>query len=247
MEQAEVPSIAHFLYPFVRAYLPEWVDFHTFEVLFFALLSGIFLSVLGWLAMRKAEFFPKGLQNAVEFLYEGLLDWYNNFMEDRKEAERYFPFYGSFFFYILVMNLIGIFPFFRSPTSYYMTTLSLAVVSIVGTWVIAISRLGPIQFVKHLIGEPLWLFPLTLPIHLVGEISRILSLSIRLAANIYAEDTALVVMILLGVLFLPLWLPLPIAMPFMFLMVIFSTAQALIFSTLTAVYIRLWLPVGEHH
>ncbi len=223
------------------------MDVHIFEIIFFALFGGILLSILGWWGTRKAQFFPHSLQNLLEIAYQGLLGWYEGFMEDRKEAERYFPFFGSFFFYILLMNLLAIIPLFRSPTSYYLTTLSLALIALTGTWLIALHRLGPIGFAKHLVGEPWYLFPISFPVHLVEEIARIISLSIRLAANIFSEDLVLAVLIMLAVMFFPIWLPIPLPMPFMFLMVIFSTAQAIVFSTLTAVYIHLWLSTGEHH
>jgi F-type H+-transporting ATPase subunit a len=95
------------------------------------------------------------------------------------------------------------------------------------------------------VGEPWWLFPLMVPLHIIEELIKPISLSLRLFGNILGEDTLLAVFAGLIVL-IPGILNLPLQFPFMFLAILFSTIQALIFSTLAAVYIALMLPHEEH-
>jgi len=216
-----------------------------FSVLFFSWVAGLFWVLLGTLGMRKKALVPRGLQNFVEWVVEALENWFAEVMGSRQEARRYLPFLGSFFLYILAMNWMGMLPFFHAPTSLYSTTLPLALVAMFGTWGIAISRIGVKGFIHHLMGEPLWLVWLNLPLHLTGELAKILSLSMRLFGNIFAEDTVLAAFVMVSGLFL-MWVA-PIILPiiFLFLMVLFGLLQAVIFSSLTAVYITLWVPAGE--
>jgi F-type H+-transporting ATPase subunit a len=91
-----------------------------------------------------------------------------------------------------------------------------------------------------------------LPLHVMGEIIRPVSLSLRLGLNVFAEDVLLGQLVLLGLgagvaLHLPIGVPIQLfAIP---LILIFSTVQALVFSLLTAVYISLMSPhdTAEHH
>jgi F-type H+-transporting ATPase subunit a len=114
---------------------------------------------------------------------------------------------------------------------------------------------GPLKYFDHLAGSPRdlvgWLLvPLMLPIHILGEFIKPLSLSLRLGFNVFAEDVLLAVLIGLGIgagvlLHLPVGLPVQLfVVP---LVLIFSTVQALVFSLLSSVYISLMLPHGEHH
>ena len=92
--------------------------------------------------------------------------------------------------------------------------------------------------------------PLLLPIHVLGELIKPLSLNLRLGFNVFAEDVLLAVLVGLGVgagLLLHLPIGIPIQLFVVPLVLIFSTVQALVFSLLSAVYIALMSPHGEHH
>jgi F-type H+-transporting ATPase subunit a len=113
---------------------------------------------------------------------------------------------------------------------------------------------GPVKYVDHLAGSPRdvvgWVMvPLMLPIHLLGELIKPLSLSLRLGFNVFAEDVLLAVLLGLG-LAAGAALHSPIGLPFQFfvlpLILIFSTVQALVFSLLTTVYISLMMPHEAH-
>jgi F-type H+-transporting ATPase subunit a len=121
-------------------------------------------------------------------------------------------------------------------------------------WV-GIRAQGPVNYLHHLAGSPRdvvgWaLVPLMLPLHILGEFIKPLSLSLRLGFNVFAEDVLLAVLLGLG-LSAGLAIHLPVGIPLQAfvvpLVLIFSTVQALVFSLLSTVYIGLMLPHGDHH
>ncbi len=246
MEAPTLPSLAAYLYHYIQPYLPPRVGEEFFAVVLYSWVAGLFWVLLGILGMRKRNLVPTGLQNFVEWVVEALDNWFAEVMGSRDEARRYLPFLGSFFLYILAMNWMGMMPFFHAPTSLYSTTLPLALVAMFGTWGIAISRIGLKGFFYHLIGEPLWLVWLNFPLHFIGELAKILSLSMRLFGNIFAEDTVLAAFVMVSGMFLYYVAPIILPVIFLFLMVLFGLLQAVIFSSLTAVYITMWLPAGGH-
>ena len=97
------------------------------------------------------------------------------------------------------------------------------------------------------------LVPLNLPIHLIGELAKPLSLSLRLFGNITGEDVLIAAFTGVGIMaisFLKLPVGIPLQLPFYFLGLLMSAIQALVFTSLSAIYIALMLPhehEGEHH
>ncbi|MBW3636784.1 MAG: F0F1 ATP synthase subunit A, partial [Armatimonadetes bacterium] len=96
----------------------------------------------------------------------------------------------------------------------------------------------------HFVGEPIWLAPLNFPLHLIGELIKPLSLSLRLLCNVFGEEQVVATLIGLAVALLPIWLPIPFQLPVLFLGVLFGFLQALVFSTLLAIYISI---LATHH
>jgi F-type H+-transporting ATPase subunit a len=117
-----------------------------------------------------------------------------------------------------------------------------------------IRRNGILGYFHHMAGEPRdalgWgLSPLMFPLHLIGELSRPLSLSLRLFGNIFGEETLIAVFVGLGVTalaFTHLPVGLPLHVPFIFLALLTSTIQALVFTLLSTIYFGLMLPHREH-
>jgi F-type H+-transporting ATPase subunit a len=147
---------------------------------------------------------------------------------------------NSYFVLILMWNLAGLVPGFQAPTAELNTTIGLAVVSVVTVQLIGIRHLGLFGYLHHLWGSPWWLGPLMFPIEVITQLSRVLSLSLRLFANIYAKE------VVLGVMY---WLAtqiffIPIQLPILFIGLLASLIQAFIFTILTSVYIALYV---EHH
>jgi F-type H+-transporting ATPase subunit a len=186
-------------------------------------------------------------------LVGGLNDFITGILGE-KHAKRFVPFLGTLFVYIWFMNLIGLIPFMESPTSNLNVTLALAVTVFLYSQWIGLRSLGPIGYVDHLMGSPRnltgWiLMPIMLPIHVLGELAKPISLSCRLFGNVFGEDMLLVAFVSLGITtlaFTGLPFGLPLQLPFMFLALLTGTLQALVFTVLSTIYFLLMLPHDDH-
>ncbi len=231
---------------------------HRFETPFFSAVVIVLLATVARLALRPRARVPKGLQNAVEFVVESLDAFICGILGPA--GRRYTPFIGTLFLYILTMNLIGLVPGFKSPTSNWNTTVALAVTVFLYVQFTGIKSFGFFGYLHHLAGSPQprgiagWLIacvavPFNLVLHGIGELAKPLSLSVRLFGNIFAEDTLISAMVGMGILALsfvhsPVGLPLQV--PFMLLVILTGTVQALVFTLLSTIYIFLMLPHEEH-
>jgi F-type H+-transporting ATPase subunit a len=122
-----------------------------------------------------------------------------------------------------------------SPTSSLNVTFALGIIVFVYAQWIGIRGLGPVGYVDHLLGSPRdltgWLLaPLMLPIHVLGELAKPISLSCRLFGNIFGEDNVIEQLMGLGG-----WIPFQI--PMLLLALFTSFLQAFIFTTLSTIYI----------
>ncbi|MEZ4654197.1 MAG: F0F1 ATP synthase subunit A [Candidatus Eisenbacteria bacterium] len=221
-----------------------------YENLIFALIATIILGLLTSRAMRKPEMVPGKLQNLIEYLFGGYYEFVRGVLGD--EAKRYIPFVGTLFFYIWCMNWMGLVPGGHSPTASPYVTFPLAICVFLYVQYIALTRLGPIKYLAHLAGDPKdpvgWaMVPLMLPLHLIGELAKPLSLALRLFGNIMGEDTLLALFAGLVVIAIPHvgGFGIPFHLPFMFLALLASTIQALVFSLLATIYISQVLPHGH--
>jgi F-type H+-transporting ATPase subunit a len=251
-------------------HLPNWVvilnDYfpnnpvvhwmHENEVLVFAWLAGLVFLVVVWIAMRNPTLVPGPLQNAIEWIVESMEDVCGGMLG--KHLPRYFPYIMAVFFYILTMNLIGIIPGFKSSTSSLDVTLALALITFLYVQINGIINLGPLGYIDHLAGSPrdivgFAMLPVMIPVHILGELVKPVSLSCRLFGNIFGEDTLIVVFVGVAALALKAGLTLLAVPPmagitalFMLLQTLTAIVQALIFSLLTTVYLYMMLPHEEH-
>jgi len=247
----ELPHLIEFLHiyfagPFVN-FLFEYKD------VIFGFLVLIFLCMVAARVYARRSIHPGGLQNLVEMIVEGFQDFFVSILGD-KWGRHFTPFLGTLFLYILFMNWFGLVPFGKSATANWATTAPLAIVVFLYVQYTGIRRLGLLKYVDHLMGEPrsviTWvLVPLNLPIHIIGELAKPLSLSLRLFGNITGEDVLLAAFTGLGVMvlsFIGSPVGLPLQLPFYFLALLTSTIQALVFTLLAAVYFSMMLPHEEH-
>jgi len=192
---------------------------HSWFVMILLLLSAL-------LFVRGVRLLPTKGQNFFEVLVGSL----ENFMLDitGPEGRFFFPFIATVFLYILVCNLIGLVPGFNSPTANLNTTLSLALCTFVYTHIIGIKFHG-VKYIKHFLGPVVWLAPLLFPIEMIGHFARVMSLSVRLFGNIFGKEMVLGILFGLAGLYLA---PLPI----MFLGILVSFIQALVFTLLSIMY-----------
>ena len=212
-----------------------------------ALLSGALLLLVGFAVRRQIAAAGGGvvpdegvtLRNVFEVMIDALANMARDTMGD--EWRRYFPIVGTIFVFILVSNLMGLVPGLKGSTSDINTTAAWAIISFAvynyvgikthGMWYIN-QFLGPSFFETTIMGKRIHVrllapvfFVLEVPLHL----ARILTLSLRLLANMFADHT--VVGVWLGLV--------PVVIPaiFMGLGVLVACLQAFVFSLLTMIYI----------
>ena len=246
---ANVITVLHRAFPDA-----PWSKFlHHYEVVIFSLFIALMLCVIAMIATRNPQMIPGPLQNVIEMAVEGLYNFIVDILGPRY-GPRYVPFLGTLFIYILAMNLFGLIPFMDSPTSSLNVTVALALVVFIYSQYIGFRELGPLGWLDHMAGNPRsavgWiLVPLMLPIHLMGELAKPISLACRLFGNIFGEDMLLVAFASLGITSLAvthLPIGLPLQLPFMFLALLTSTLQALVFTVLSTIYFLLMLPHDDH-
>jgi F-type H+-transporting ATPase subunit a len=189
-------------------------------------------------AGRSRRMVPTKLQSLGELLVGFIRDIILDTMG--KDGLKFFPFIATLFVFILFSNLLGLIPGTYTVTSQIIVTavfaLTVYAISIVMGFV-----LHGVKFLGILVppGTPGWLLPLMIPIELVSQLARPISLAVRLFANMTAGHT------ILGVLFglaiggglLIGWLPFAFTIAMNGLEVGIAFIQAYIFTTLTCVYI----------
>jgi F-type H+-transporting ATPase subunit a len=234
----------------------EWVN------IIYAMVVSIFLCIIAVTVYKKRKMIPGPFQNGVEMLVEGMSDFLHSILG--KNAPRYVPFLGTLFFYILMMNFIGIIPLGHSPSTNINITASLAIMVFLYAQYTGLSRLGIKGYVDHLLGQPRdiigWaIAPMILPIHIIGEFAKPFSLALRLFGNITGEDILVAAFVGLGITALSFMhspVGLPLHVPFILLGLLMSTIQALVFTLLSTIYILMMLPhdhsehaepQGAHH
>jgi F-type H+-transporting ATPase subunit a len=216
-----------------------------------SLLAGFLLLASGLLIRRRIAQAGGGvvpdegvsLRNAVELIVELL----GNLAQDRigPEWRKYFPIVGTMFLFILVANLMGLLPGVGGPTADANTTWAWAVIAWLFYTAVGIAKhrgkyivkfMGPSFFEREMFGRTVH-FRVLMPFFLVLEIpldlARVLTLAVRLLANMFADHTVIAV-----------WLSLvPLAVPaiFMGLGLIIAFLQAFVFALLTMIYIGLAL------
>ena len=147
------------------------------------------------------------------------------------------------------MNYIGLIPFLKSPNADWSTTMGLSLIVFFYVQYTAFKELGFLGYFDHLMGQPrgIMAFTLIMPVfmlsvHVVSEIIRPLSLSLRLRSNIYGDDMILALFASWGLKDGFMWL-----LPNFFLVLLTSTIQAAVFSILSLVYFSLIMKHEEAH
>ncbi|HIF08728.1 MAG TPA: F0F1 ATP synthase subunit A [Sneathiellales bacterium] len=208
--------------------------------------SGLFMIIVAMLVtgflilgMRQHAMIPGRWQSMAELSYEFIA----NMIRDNvgSEGRRYFPFIFTLFMFILFSNLVGMVPYAFTVTSHIIVTFALAAVVFIGVTVIGFARHG-MGFVKYFVpdGVPVYLLVLLVPIEILSYLTRPISLSVRLFANMMAGHTMLKVfggfVISLG--FIGGWAPLAFIIALTGLEIGIAFLQAYVFTILSCIYLN---------
>lgn len=155
-----------------------------------------------------------------------------------QHAPKFFPLIGALFFFILFGNLIGLVPGFVTPNDTLKTNVGIALLVFFLTHYYGIKEHGVVNYFKHFMGPSPALAPLIFPIELISHFARPLSLAVRLLGNMMADHKVVMSFFAL--------VPILVPLPFLLLGVLVCFIQALVFCTLTMVYIGMAMEHEEH-
>jgi len=141
------------------------------------------------------------------------------------DPARFLPFIGTLFLFIAVSNLFGLLPGLRSPAGSLSTTVALAICVLIAVPIYAIAEKGISGFLRNYI-QPT---PMMLPFNLIGEVSRIVALAVRLYGNVMSGAVVVAILLAVAPFFFPILLQL--------LGLLTGMVQAYIFAVLAMVYI----------
>ncbi len=195
----------------------------TLELIVTALLFLFFVAVRLTLSVEK----PGSIQQIAEMI--------NEFVSAQGEAiighgyEPHLAFVTTILLFVVTCNCFGLFPGITTPTADPVVPLGVAILTFLYYNYHGVRAQGLVGYVKHFMGPIWWIAPLMLPIEIVSHLARIMSLTIRLYANMFASD-------LLTLVFFSM---LPIGLPIVFLALHFGVAliQAYVFMLLAFIYL----------
>lgn len=212
------------------------------------------------LKKRGLRLIPTGLQNFMEVIVEGFFNFWNTITQDKKQTKIFFPLVTTIFLFIVTSNWLGIFPgvgpiglheiheghpvfvpLFRSGYADVNFTLALAIISVLAAQIYGMRTLGFFhyagKFFKNPFKDPIGAFVGIL--ELISEFAKVISFTFRLFGNIFAGEMLLVV---IGFL-VPFLAPLP----FYGLELFVGFVQALVFSLLTLVFLKMAVTAHAEH
>ncbi|MEQ1756406.1 MAG: F0F1 ATP synthase subunit A [Micropepsaceae bacterium] len=222
---------------------------------FWMLLAVVCGSALLTLGVKRDGIIPGRIQSIVELMYDFIeRQTVGNVMGDA--GKKFFPFIFTLFIFIFFTNFLGLIPYSFTVTSHIIVTFAMALsvfalVLIVGFWTHGLHFFS--LFVPS--GAPAWIMPVIIPIEIISFLSRPISLSVRLAANMLAGHTMLKVfagfiVTMLGaggILSVLSIAPLIAGVLVTALEVLVAAIQAWVFALLTCIYLNEAVHLHDHH
>ena len=215
------------------------VDLSFTNASLFMLISGIFISLFLLLGTKDRKIVPGKFQLMSEMLY----NFISKMISDTagKKAKPYFSFIFSLFIFVLFCNMVGMLPYSFTVTSHIIVTLAFAMFIFIGVTILGFVIHG-FKYLKIFVpsGVPVVLLPIIMIIEIISYLSRPVSLSVRLFANMMAGHTMLKVfggfVISLGLV--AGWLPLTFSVALTGLEILVAFLQAYVFAILTCIYLN---------
>jgi F-type H+-transporting ATPase subunit a len=249
--------------------LEEWIPIHigpldmsVNKAVVYLWIGGLATIVIGiWLMRFGLSLRPNRRQTSGEAIYELVQSQIAESSLPRKGLPLWFPYVASLFLFIWILNLVGFVPLPISNDTYEVfgvnvptlgiyaatanlsVTLALALVTFIATHVEGVRYNGVVRYLKSWIpeGVPGPLLVLIVPLEVISQFMRLISLSVRLFANMLAGH--MLILVMLGLIFIfSSWLLIPISVLagtviYLFEVGIVVTIQAFVFALLSAIYI----------
>jgi len=209
----------------------------------------------------RVRLIPRGFQNMVESVLEALLNLVDSVTQDRRQTRKFFPLVATIFIFVILSNWVEVVPglgtiglkevhegknilvpFLRSGSTDLNMTLALAIVSVLAAQILGIAAIGigkyAAKFFVNPFRPPYFIGTFVGVLELISEVAKLISFSFRLFGNIFAGEVLLMVMLFLVPYFVPL--------PFLFLELFVGFVQALVFSMLTLVFLKMAVTETAH-
>ena len=205
----------------------------------FMTISAILILSFLFLGTKKKSLLPSKMQLITEMSYTFVAKMIND--TAGSSAKSFFPFVFTLFMFVLFCNMVGMLPYSFTVTSHIIVTFVLASIVFIGVTIIGFIKHG-IKYLELFVpkGVPVVLLPLIVVIEIISYLSRPVSLSVRLFANMMAGHTMLKVfggfVISLGLL--GGWLPLGFSVALTGLEILVAFLQAYVFAILTCIYLN---------
>ncbi len=191
------------------------------------------------LTVNTRAIIPSRLQLISELMYSFIAQLLNDTVGDN--GRKYFPFVFALFMFVLIGNMVGMVPYQFTFTSHIIVTFALAAVVFIGVTILGFVNHG-IRFFAffYIPGVPFYMHPLLIPIEVISYLSRPISLSVRLFANMLAGHTLLKVFagFVVAMPFFTGVLPLTFIVALTGLEILIAFLQAYVFAILTCLYIN---------
>ena len=202
-------------------------------------ITVLFITLFLTLTVNPRSIVPSRMQLISELCYNFIAQLLNDTVGD--QGKRYFPFVFSIFMFVLIGNMVGMIPYQFTFTSHIIVTFALATVVFVGVTILGFVNHG-IRFFTffYIPGVPFYMHPLLIPIEVISYLSRPISLSVRLFANMLAGHTLLKVFagFVVSMPFFTGVLPLTFIVALTGLEILIAFLQAYVFAILTCLYIN---------
>ncbi|MDD4628413.1 MAG: F0F1 ATP synthase subunit A [Candidatus Peribacteraceae bacterium] len=235
--------------------------FEVRNTLIMAWLAMLVIFAVAFFARRtKYKEIPGRFQSFLELIVEGLFNFFQSVIGDKKQTRTFFPLIATIFIFLMLANWMGILPgvgsitiaeehageilnlpIFRSMNADVNMTLAIAVISVVMTQLFGIAALGVMPYAGKFFVAP-WRDPIGAFVgilELIAEMAKVISFTFRLFGNIFAGEVLLVVISFL--------MPYMAPIPFLGLELFVGFIQALVFSLLTAVFLKMAVTAHGGH
>lgn len=181
--------------------------------------------ITAWLATRRLSVEPpiSHWQNLLEIIVTYIREQIREIT--LQQPDRYLPFLGTLFLFIVVSNLLAIVPGYSPPTGSLSTTAALAICVFLAVPFYGIAQHGLIEYLKHYSQPTIFM----IPFHIINELSRTLSMAVRLFGNIMSGSMIIAILLSITPLFVPIVMQV--------LGMLIGLVQAYIFAVLATVYI----------
>lgn len=217
----------------------------------FMIISSLIILAFVYLAIAPKSLVPGRFQAALEICYDFIFNMAEGTIGEKGKS--FFPFVFTLFFFILIGNYLGLIPWGFAFTSHIAVTVALALTVFILSIIVSLKNQG-MKFFAHFMpqGAPVAMAPLLVPIEILSFLSRPVSLSIRLFANMVAGHVMFIMFASFTIMFSALGFfgdilgigPIALNVALMALELLVGALQAYVFAILTCIYLQ--EAVGHH-